>query len=504
MKKAIINGKIILPNEIVENKILLFDSKIIGIFDELPQNDGKDIQVINAKGKYVSPGLIDIHIHGNIGYDFMDVDLFEIEEIEKSIASKGVTGYLATTMTMNKEKIYNALDKIKKNMKLNIHRGAKPLGVHLEGPFLNEKYKGAQDSKFIIPSSYDFIKEYEDIIKVITYAPENDKDLEFTKYISQNTNIILSMGHTNATYLEALEAINNGVKHATHLFNAMTGLNHRDPGVVGASLLSDNVKCELIADNIHVNKDLYELLVKSKGIENIILVTDSMEASNMCDGVYSIGGHPVKVENGSARLVSNGVLAGSVLNLNTAIKNFYDNTSLKLNEVIRLSSLNPAKSLHIDDIKGSLEIGKDADIAIFDENMECFMTIVEGEIKYEKLFNILDIKNKLSSLPNKIVKTMNGRTLSNEYGSYRGNYSNLYIEINSNDKPSVTSYELIELLNKSLKCGVMHGYKGGEFDIKEDTLVVLATYGESTGYYIKDIYIDGDYIIIEHKEKDKL
>lgn len=384
--KAIINGKIILPNEIIENKVLLFNEKICDISDSILFELKNEVEVIDVKGKYVSPGLIDIHIHGNVGYDFMNTNIYENSLIEKSIASKGVTGYLMTTMTMSEQKIHSAL----KNARFNIKNknelivGAKPLGIHLEGPFLNELYKGAQDAKYIIEPSIEFIKEFSDIIKVITYAPENDKDLSFTKYISNNTEIILSMGHTNATYNEAVNAFNNGAKHATHLFNAMTGLNHRDPGLVGACLLNDGLKCELIVDTIHFNKDLLKLIVKSKKLEDIILVTDCMEATNMPDGIYSIGGHPVKVENGSARLKSNDALAGSVLNLNQAIKNFYENTTLKLNEVIQLASLNPAKSLKIDKIKGSLEIGKDADIAIFDSNMDCYMTIVEGKIVYKK------------------------------------------------------------------------------------------------------------------------
>ena len=199
--KAIINGKIILPNEIVENKIVLFDKKIIDICDNIPK-EYKNIEIIDVNGKYISPGLIDIHIHGNVGYDFMNTSLFENSKIEKSIASKGVTGYLMTTMTMSKEKIYSALKSARFNINSKNEKvvGAKPLGVHLEGPFLNEIYKGAQDPKFIISPYQEFIDEYKDIIKVITYAPEKDIDLEFTKYISSNTDIVLSMGHTNVTY----------------------------------------------------------------------------------------------------------------------------------------------------------------------------------------------------------------------------------------------------------------------------------------------------------------
>lgn len=497
--KAIINGKIILPDEIVENKILLFSKKIIGFYENIPK-EYKDVEIIDAKGKYVSPGLIDIHIHGNVGYDFMNTSLFENSNIEKSIASNGVTGYLMTTMTMSQEKIHSALKSARVNIKNKNKEiiGAKPLGVHLEGPFLNEVYKGAQDSNFIISPSCDFIEDYKDIIKVITYAPEKDVNLEFAKYISNNTDIVLSMGHTNATYDEALNAFNAGVKHATHLFNAMTGLNHRDPGVVGACLLNDGFKCELIADTIHIHKDLFNLIVKSKKLEDIILVTDAMEAANMSDGLYSIGGHPVAVENNSARLVSNGALAGSVLSLNNAIRNFYENTSLDLNEVIKLASLNPAKSLNIDNIKGSLEIGKDADIVIFDKNIECYKTFVEGKLVYEKSLRIKDIKEKLLSLPDMIVKTSGNQTLCNEYGSYRGRYSDLYVGLNLENESPITSHELVNLLDKAISSKVMYGYRGGESSITENTVVAISNYGEAKGFYIKDIYQKGECIIIEH------
>ena len=380
---AIINGKIVMSDKIVKDKVLIFDKTIREISDDIPKDLINKVKIIDAKDNYVSPGFIDIHIHGNVGYDFMDANLEQIEKIEKSIASKGVTSYLATTMTMSQEKIYNALETLKIKKNLNT-AGAKMLGVHLEGPFLSEKYKGAQDPNFIIPPSYDFIKDYVDIIKIITYAPEQDINFEFTKYITENTDIILSMGHTDASYEKACEAIQRGAKHATHLFNAMTGLNHRDPGVVGATLLNENVKCELIADTIHFKKDLLEFIVRLKKLEDILLITDAMEATNMPDGIYSIGGHPVKVENNCARLVSNNALAGSVLNLNQAVKNVFENTSLSLPQVISLASANPAKALGIYSQKGSIDVNKDADIIIFDKELNCLMTIVEGHIKYKK------------------------------------------------------------------------------------------------------------------------
>lgn len=374
--KAIINGKILLRNEILEGKNIIFDDKIINITDEIP----KDCEIIDANNNFVSPGLIDIHIHGNMGKDTMEGTDEAIDTISKSIARHGVTSYLPTTMTMDEESITKALETIKRGMNRNI-KGAKVIGAHLEGPFINKIYKGAQNGSYIVNPSYELVKKYEDVIKVITYAPEEDKNLEFTKDIKRNTNIVLSIGHSAATFIEARDAIRLGASNITHTFNGMTGLNHRDPGVVGAALTTDTY-CEFICDTIHITKDLFQFILDSKTKDKVVLITDSMEAGGLEDGTYSLGGQAVIVKDGAARLES-GSLAGSVSSLNSMVRNFYKNTNLKLNEAVHLASLNPARSIGIDEYKGSLDIGKDADIAIFDENLNCKMTISSGEIIFK-------------------------------------------------------------------------------------------------------------------------
>ncbi|CEN97705.1 MAG: N-acetylglucosamine-6-phosphate deacetylase [Paeniclostridium sp.] len=374
--KAIINGKILLRNEILEGKNIIFDDKIINITDEIQ----KDCEIIDANNNFVSPGLIDIHIHGNMGKDTMEGTDEAIDTISKSIARHGVTSYLPTTMTMDEESITKALESIKRGMNRNI-KGAKVIGAHLEGPFINKIYKGAQNGSYIVNPSYELVKKYEDVIKVITYAPEEDKNLEFTKDIKRNTNIVLSIGHSAATFIEARDAIRLGASNITHTFNGMTGLNHRDPGVVGAALTTDTY-CEFICDTIHITKDLFQFILDSKTKDKVVLITDSMEAGGLEDGTYSLGGQAVIVKDGAARLES-GSLAGSVSSLNSMVRNFYKNTNLKLNEAVHLASLNPARSIGIDEYKGSLDIGKDADIAIFDENLNCKMTISSGEIIFK-------------------------------------------------------------------------------------------------------------------------
>lgn len=375
--KCIVNGKIILENEILENKVLIFDEKIVDILDEVPNN----CEIIDAQGKYVSPGFVDIHIHGNMGRDTMDATEEAVTTIAKSIVRHGVTSFLPTTMTMDQESVYNALDVVRDLMGCGENR-AEILGAHLEGPFINQKYKGAQNEAFIINPSYEFIKKYKDVIKIITYAPEQDENFEFTKEVVRNTDIALSIGHSKATFKQAREAINLGARSITHLFNGMTPLNHRNPGVVGAGLTSD-AYCEIIADTIHISKDLFQFILDNKGEDKLILITDSIEAGGLEDGEYSLGGQKVIVKDRQARL-EGGSLAGSVMPLNKMVYNFLKNTDLDMRKVVRLAAINPARAIGIDKTKGSIEIGKDADITLFDADVNCYMTINKGKIVYKK------------------------------------------------------------------------------------------------------------------------
>ena len=379
--KAIINGKIITESEVLENKIVLYSDKIHEIREKNTAEKflNECEEVTDAKGNYVSPGFIDMHIHGAGGYDVMDGTEESLAAISSIVAQNGVIGFLPTTMTMSREKIYTALDNIKHVMGKEA-KGARILGAHMEGPFINKKYKGAQAEDFIIEPSFSFIEKYVDIIKVVTLAPEIDEDFKFIKEVINKTNIILSMGHSNAEYEQALKAIENGVSHVTHTFNAMTPLNHRNPGVVGAALNSD-IYCELIADKIHVHPAIFKILATIKGMEKVILITDSMRAGCLHDGISELGGQKVIIKNNTARL-EDGTLAGSTLRLNQAIKNFMDCTGEGICQTIKLASLNPAKELGIEKDRGSLEVGKYSDIVILDEKFNIHKTIVEGKTVY--------------------------------------------------------------------------------------------------------------------------
>ncbi|GCD11189.1 N-acetylglucosamine-6-phosphate deacetylase [Clostridium tagluense] len=387
--KAIINGKLIMKDRVIYDNVIIFEKQIIKIINkeeflnykkDYKQEYKEEIQVIDAKGKYVSPGFIDIHIHGSGGYDTMDGTAEALRVISTTIAKNGVTAYLPTTMTMELGSIYCALDAIREAMSKD-NQGAKILGAHMEGPFINEKYKGAQKADNIIEPNYDTIVDYLDIIKIITLAPEKDKEHSFIKKIKGNSKITLSIGHSDASYEETLKAIDSGISHATHTFNAMTPLNHRKPGIVGGIFTSD-ITCELIADMIHIHPAIFNILINVKQKDKIVLITDSMRAGCMKCGMYELGGQKVIVENGAAKL-ENGTLAGSILTLNKAVKNMLRHSNLEIYEAVAMASSVPAKVIHMDNQKGSLEVGLDADIVIFNEDIDVLLTIVEGEIVFQ-------------------------------------------------------------------------------------------------------------------------
>ena len=375
--KYIKNGKYILPDGILENVVLAFDKKIIGFTDEIP----KGAEVIDADGGYVAPGLIDIHIHGYLGEDTSDGTADGIFKIANGIMKNGVTSFCPTTMTVSTEEINQALNVVRSlKEKSKDWEGAEILGVNLEGPFINPKKKGAQAETHIKKPDARFVLDNADIICLATIAPETEGGCDAIREITQKSGVVVSVGHTDASFEEALEGIKAGATHVTHLFNAQTPLHHRNPGVVGAALL-ENVTTELIADTFHVHKGLFELIARIKG-DKLVLISDCTRAGGMPDGEYTLGGQPIFVK-GVQCLLEDGTIAGSVLKLNDAVKNFRDNTDLPFWKVVAAASLNPATAIGVSDRKGSLEAGKDADIIITDSDFNILKTVIGGEIKYE-------------------------------------------------------------------------------------------------------------------------
>lgn len=376
--KCIFNGKIVLPDRIVENECLVFDNKIASIQPERPT----DAECIDAGGAYVLPGLVDIHIHGYLGEDASDAKPEGLKIMAEGVLKNGVTSFLPTTMTVSLAELTAAFDAIRSvKEESKTWNGAEILGVHAEGPFINPSKKGAQAADHILAPYAGFVLDNLDIMRIITLAPEMDPNMRAIREIVKNSDVLISMGHTGADFSTALEGIAAGVRHSTHLFNAQSPLQHRDPGVVGASLLSDDVSCELIADTFHVNPNLYKMVWRMKGA-NTNLITDCTRAGGLPDGTYSLGGQPIYVKGIECRL-EDGTIAGSVLKLNNAVYNFMKYAEIPLYEAVAAASYYPACAIHADDRKGSLLPERDADIVIADDTLNILKVFRGGNLSYE-------------------------------------------------------------------------------------------------------------------------
>jgi len=364
--------------------LALEKNMIAAIGDETNLTKNTAAKILRFPATYhVIPGFIDLHIHGAYGKDVMDGDFAALETISESLAREGTTSFLATTMTAKPEEIEKVLLNVRNYIQQQQSvKGAEVLGVHLEGPFLSPKKVGAQRADLILEPNIDYLKQWQkksdNVIKLVTIAPELPNSLEFIKFLRQQ-NIVASIGHTDATYAETNAAIEAGCSHVTHLFNAMRGIHHREPGVATAALLSDKVSAELIADGIHLHPAILQLAIQVKNNDKIILVTDSMRAKCLPDGEYDLGGQSVAVKQGVARL-TDGTLAGGTLKMATAIKNMLQFTDCQLSDVIRFAAENPAKALNIFSHKGSIAERKDADIVVLDEQFNVVLTVCGGRV----------------------------------------------------------------------------------------------------------------------------
>ncbi|MGO1059393.1 N-acetylglucosamine-6-phosphate deacetylase [Planococcus sp. FY231025] len=376
--------------------ITIADSETDSFTGDILIEEGKITQVaasisadadlrIDAAGKdwKAVPGFIDVHIHGAAGFDAMDATPEALGGLASALPREGTTGFLATTMTQSDAAISAALE----NAARFTANGAQAemLGIHLEGPFISAKQPGAQPLEHIVAPSFPQFERWQrqsgGRIRMVTIAPETENGLAFTEQAAAE-GVVVSIGHSDASFAEAKAAMAAGAGHVTHLYNQMSSFHHREPGVVGAALLEDGLMVEIIADFIHSHPKAVEMAYHQIGAERLVLITDSMRAKGLAPGTYDLGGQNVEVGADGARL-SNGRLAGSILTMEDAVKNMRSATGCTLSELVAMTSANAAKELGLAN-KGKIEAGRDADIAILDSGLNVQMTICWGNIAYAK------------------------------------------------------------------------------------------------------------------------
>lgn len=393
MKLKISNGVIITPYRYIRGgTVVIENGSILGIHEG-------DVEVpgateIDAKGNYVAPGFIDIHIHGGGGFDFMDGTEQAFLEIAKLHAKYGTTAMTPTTLTSEKEDLLITLDNYEKANKNNT-QGARFLGMHLEGPYFAMNQRGAQDPRYIRnpdPKEYREVLDYSSSITRWSAAPELPGAIEFAHYL-RSKGILAALAHTDAVYEEVLEGFENGYTLATHLYSGMSGVTRRNAyryaGAVESAFIIDEMDVEIIADGIHLPPPLLKLIYKIKGPERTALITDSMRAAGMPEGESILGppatGLKVIVEGGVAKLPDRSAFAGSVATSDRLVRNMVQLADVPLLHAVQMITATPARIMGVQNSKGSLMVGKDADIVLFDDSINVKMTLVGGNVIFNSL-----------------------------------------------------------------------------------------------------------------------
>lgn len=337
---------------------------------------------IRAESQYLLPGFIDLHTHGAAGIDLMSASVEEFQQVSRFFAAHGVTAFLATTWSAAAEVISHTMQIAGQVM--GQEEGAALLGIHLEGPFINPVRAGAQSPQQIRPARPEEVMPYLDsgLVKIISLAPEIEEN-QWLISACVERGIVVSAGHSDATYAEMGKAVSTGLRHITHCYNGMRAFNQREPGVVGAALEMDELSCELIADKVHVHPAAIRLLLRAKSPSRVVLVTDSIAGTGMPDGIVNMQGKKIRFTSNEARLLD-GTLAGSVLTMDTALRNLVDVSEKPLAQVYGCSSTNAARVLGLDGQKGLISAGMDADLVLLDEGLQVKMTVVRGSIVYTR------------------------------------------------------------------------------------------------------------------------
>ncbi len=382
MKTLIVNGIVLTPTELVTGlSIFIEDGKILGLDRSRPAEPAEI--TIDARGAYVVPGLIDLHVHGAAGCDTMDATPAAIQGMGRCFARHGVTAYLPTTVSSSSKATLAAIENVRETAQPS--DGAQHMGIHLEGPYLGHAYRGAQPAEYLRAADP---KEYRpwlnsNVVRLITAAPEVEGVAGLLE-AATGAGIEFAVGHSSASYEQACEAAEHGMRQVTHVFNGMPALHHRSPGVVGAALDDRRLRCQVIADGIHLHPAVFRLLWRSKGADGIILVTDAMRGAAMPDGDYTLGNQHIRVAAGVARGES-GELAGSTLTLDEALRNAMRFAHLTLLEALPMATRTPATAMGWEAQKGVIATGADADLVFLDDQYEVRLTMVLGRVVYNSL-----------------------------------------------------------------------------------------------------------------------
>lgn len=370
-QKGIVRADIVCENGVI---VSVTETKDTSAPSSLPEN------------AILLPGFIDEHIHGAGGADAMDGDRKALQTISETIAKEGTTAFLATTMTQSPNAINTALHAVRDAIQAGDLEGAAVVGVHLEGPFISPKFIGAQPPEYVATPNvaiFDaYQKEADGAIRMVSLAPEVAGADQLIAHLAAN-GVRPAVGHSGAGYDEMMAAVDAGLSCVTHTYNAQSPVHHREVGVVGSAMLCDALYTELICDTIHVSIPAIKLLLRNKPQDKVILITDSMRAKGLCDGISELGGQTVYVKNGEARL-ENGALAGSVLRMNDAIRNLVEKVGVPFETAVDFATVNPATHLGLAHERGTIEVGKRADFTVLDDAFNVLQTIVGGKTVFEK------------------------------------------------------------------------------------------------------------------------
>jgi N-acetylglucosamine-6-phosphate deacetylase len=383
MRTLISGGTLLTPHQELPDHTLVIEGSQIVALQPGALAAGPGERRIDARGLGVVPGLIDVHVHGGAGHDAMDATPTALAAMGRFFARHGVTAYLPTTFAAPGQTIQAAIDNVA--CCPQPAGGARHLGLHLEGPYCNPEHRGAQPLEQIRPPDH---REYSPWleggwVRLVTLAPELEGALALIE-AGSSRGVEFAVGHSGASYEQVLAAADRGLRQATHTFNGMLGLHHRTPGTAGAVLADERIYAQVIADGVHVHPAVVRVLVRAKGVDRVILITDAMRATGLGDGDYDLGGHPIAVRSGIARTAAGG-LAGSTLTLDEALRRAMRFADLPLVAALHMVTATPAAALGLAGRKGTLAPGADADVVLLDSELRVRLTLVAGQVAYRDM-----------------------------------------------------------------------------------------------------------------------